>query len=251
MYGATTTTGHPAARMSAAVAASPAYSYALTCVSYHGPSRRPSGSPAAAITAPANPPYTMSLSRTAAGGDRRAASSRAAVVLPEPGGPATTHTDARTRSSVETGAPTTGQCSSIRVIRRAAIASATVPNATQVRHRNERAPRERAQCRLADELDALVERQDLDQRPQPARVDRQRVERGGEQVHRQHDELDQLEVGEVAQVRGHGEAAGGERVSDEHRRRQGDQDAGGDDEPEHGQHDEESDRGQHARSARR
>src|SRR5262249_5786452 len=60
-------------------------------------SRRPLGSPAAAITAAANPPYTTSLSSSAPGGDKRAASRRATVVLPEPGGPATTHTGARTR----------------------------------------------------------------------------------------------------------------------------------------------------------
>src|SRR5258705_10541664 len=88
VYGATTTTGHPATRISAAVAASPAYSYALTCSSYHGPPRRPAGSPPAPITAPANPPYTISLPRTAAGGDTRAATTPAAAALPDPGGPA-------------------------------------------------------------------------------------------------------------------------------------------------------------------
>jgi len=95
--GATTTGGQPEARMSRAIAARPAYSWSLTCESYHGPSRRPSGSPAAAITAAANPPYTTSLSSNAPGGDRRAASNRATVVLPEPGGPATTQTGACTR----------------------------------------------------------------------------------------------------------------------------------------------------------
>src|SRR5262245_47042381 len=78
--------------MSRAVAARPAYSYALTCTSYHGPSRRPGASPAVAMTAAANPPYTVSTSNIAAGGDRRAANNRATVVLPAPGGPATTHT---------------------------------------------------------------------------------------------------------------------------------------------------------------
>ena len=74
-----------------------------------------------------------------------------------------------------------------------------------------------AERRLAQQLDALVQRQDLDQRPDPARIDRQRIERRREQEHRQHHELDQLEVREVAQVRRDRQAGGPERVADQQR----------------------------------
>ena len=72
----------------------PAYSCALTCSSYHGPSRSPAGRPAAASVAATNEPYMVSLSSSAGTGASDASSSRATVLLPAPGGPATTHASA-------------------------------------------------------------------------------------------------------------------------------------------------------------
>ena len=84
-------TGQPCPRISRAVAVIPAYSCALMCSSYHGPSRSPGGCPAADRVAATNEPYIVSLSSSAGTGRRRASSSPATVLFPAPGGPATTH----------------------------------------------------------------------------------------------------------------------------------------------------------------
>ena len=89
-------TGQPWERISRAVAVIPAYSCALTCSSYQGPSRSPGGRAAASRTAATNGPYIVSLSSRAGAGSRRASSSRATVLFPAPGGPATTHAGAWT-----------------------------------------------------------------------------------------------------------------------------------------------------------
>jgi len=89
--GADRTTGQPCERISRAVAVIPPYSWILMCSSYHGPSRSPSGRPAAASTAVTNEPYIVSLSSSAGTGDTDASKMFATVVLPAPGGPATTH----------------------------------------------------------------------------------------------------------------------------------------------------------------
>ena len=72
----------------------PAYSWILTCSSYHGPSRSPGGRPAAARTAATNDPYIVSLSSSAGVGSSEASSLAATVLLPAPGGPATTQAGA-------------------------------------------------------------------------------------------------------------------------------------------------------------
>src|SRR6202163_1636142 len=70
----------------------------------------------------------------------------------------------------------------------------------QVERGDRDVPVEGAERRLPQELNALVERQDLDHRPRPARVDGERIEGRREQEHRQHHELDQLKIREVAKV---------------------------------------------------
>ena len=45
-----------------------------------------------------------------------------------------------------------------------------------------------------DQVDAVVERRDLHDQLEQRRVDGDREERAAEQEHRQHDELDQVEV---------------------------------------------------------
>src|SRR5262249_12649777 len=74
----------------------PAYSWALMCSSYHGPSRSPAGRPAAASVAATNDPYIVSLSSSAGGGTSEASRMPATVLLPAPGGPATTQAGAGT-----------------------------------------------------------------------------------------------------------------------------------------------------------
>ena len=99
MNGPDSMTGQPCERISRAVAVMPAYSWALTCSSYHGPSRWPGGRPAAASVAATNDPYMVSLSSRAGTGASDASSSRATVLLPAPGGPATTHAIATSTST--------------------------------------------------------------------------------------------------------------------------------------------------------
>ena len=91
MNGPDSRTGQPCERISRAVAVMPAYSCALTCSSYQGPSRSPAGRPPAASVAATNDPYMVSLSSSAGTGASDASSSRATVLLPAPGAPATTH----------------------------------------------------------------------------------------------------------------------------------------------------------------
>src|SRR5690348_18470670 len=83
----------------------PAYSWTLTCASYHGPSRSPAGRPAAASVAATNGPYIVSLSSSAGGGTSEASRMAATVLLPAPGGPATTQAGADTLMPSEDMAP--------------------------------------------------------------------------------------------------------------------------------------------------
>src|SRR5215472_7196591 len=87
----------------------PAYSWTLTCSSYHGPSRSPAGRPAAASVAATNDPYIVSLSRSAGRGTSEPSRMPATVLLPAPGGPATTQAGAGTLMPSEDMAPSVAE----------------------------------------------------------------------------------------------------------------------------------------------